>query len=223
LIDLSNGGLSIIMGNLLMQGELATNNNLIGYGLEGLTNSTAELYVINNTMLNKRAASCIFLWIQSGTSVANVSNNIFAGTGTILNGTTTTYSNNYINTNINTINFVDEPNFDYDLNEFSPAVDFGTTLPSAGGTSLAPDKVYVHPTNFDARVVSNGTIDAGAYEYGSNVIPPAATNCENSIEMGDFCVENSDYGVILTAPNGNCYRLKVNNSGALTTEPVDCP
>jgi len=223
LIDISNGGFSIIMGNLLMQGELATNNNLIGYGLEELTNSAAELYVVNNTMLNKRAASCIFLWIQSGTSVANVSNNIFGGTGTIINGTTTSYSNNYINTNINTINFVDEPNFDYNLNEFSPAVDFGTALPSAGGYSFTPDKMYAHPTNFDTRVISNGIIDAGAYEYGSNVIPPAAANCETSIEMGDFCVHDSAYGVILTAPNGNCFRLKVTNSGELTTEPVECP
>lgn len=221
LIDLSNGGFSIIMGNLLMQGELATNNNLIGYGLEGLTNSAAELYVVNNTMVNKRAASCIFVSIQSGTSIANVSNNIFAGTGTIINGSTTTYTNNYINTNINTINFIDEPNFDYKLNEFSPAVDFGTALPSVNGYSLTPNKAYVHPVNFDTRVISNGTIDAGAYEYGNNVISSPA-NCETSIEMGDFCVKDSDYGVILTAPNGSCFRLKVSNSGELITEPVEC-
>jgi len=37
LIDLSNGGETIIMGNLFMQGPDAPNSNLIGYGLEGLT------------------------------------------------------------------------------------------------------------------------------------------------------------------------------------------
>ena len=45
LIDLSNGGFSIILGNLFMQGNNAQNNNLVGYGLEGLTNeSSNELY-----------------------------------------------------------------------------------------------------------------------------------------------------------------------------------
>jgi hypothetical protein len=49
LIDLPNGGFSIIMGNLLMQGSNAQNNNLVGYGLEGLTNTLGEIYFVNNT------------------------------------------------------------------------------------------------------------------------------------------------------------------------------
>ena len=55
LIDLSNGGFSIIMGNLFMQGPNAENNNLVGYGKEGLSNTSAhELYCINNTFVNSR-------------------------------------------------------------------------------------------------------------------------------------------------------------------------
>jgi len=40
---------------------------------------------------------------------------------------------------------------------------------------------------------------------------------------GDVYVDESCHGVILTAPDGNCYRVKVNNSGALVSEMVSCP
>ncbi len=40
---------------------------------------------------------------------------------------------------------------------------------------------------------------------------------------GDVYVDESCHGVILTAPNGSCYRIKVNNDGTLVSEPVDCP
>jgi len=222
LIDLPNGGLSVVLGNLLMQGPVATNNNLIGYGLEGLTNSSSELYVINNSMVNKRAASCIFVWAANGTSVANVSNNIFAGTGTIIQGTATTFSNNYTNTDINALGFVDESNYDYSLTGNSPAINFGTTMSSVGSTSLTPTQSYIHPISFESRVISDGVIDAGAYEFGNNVIPSTPIKDEITIEQGDLLIQDRTYGVVLVAPNGNCYRIKVNNNGGLITESIDC-
>ena len=60
LIDLPNGGFSIVMGNLLMQGNNAQNNNLVGYGLEGLSNTLSEFYFINNTLVNKRNSLVYF-------------------------------------------------------------------------------------------------------------------------------------------------------------------
>ncbi len=55
LIDVSNGGNTVIMGNSLMQGPSAPNKNLIGYGLEGLNNGgDHNLYVVFNTLVNKR-------------------------------------------------------------------------------------------------------------------------------------------------------------------------
>jgi hypothetical protein len=163
LIDLSNGGFSILMGNLFMQGNNAQNNNLVGYGLEGLTNDLYELYFINNTAVNKRTASCIFLDIKEGTSTANIINNIFAGTGTVVKGTPTTMSNNIAESNIDNILFIDELNFDYSFETTSPAVNAGIVVDSVYGYSLVPAFTYVHPTDFKER----GTvleIDAGAIE-----------------------------------------------------------
>lgn len=166
LIDLPNGGFSIVMGNLIMQGNSAVNNNMVGYGLEGLTNSVAELYFINNTLVNKRTASCKFIQLQSGTNVAQIINNIFAGTGTVLDGTSSLMSNNLTQTNIALVQFVDEPNYNYALNATSPAIDIGTNVATVNGYSLVPNQLYSHPVNFLNRTTI-GTIDIGAYEYSS--------------------------------------------------------
>ncbi len=165
LIDLSNGGFTIIMGNLLMQGPNAPNNNLVGFGLEGLSNNEPhELHFINNTLVNKRTASCIFISIQGGTTIANISNNIFAGIGTLVNGTTTTMNNNISDSNIANMLFTDEANYDYNLTANSPSVNSGTPINSVNGFSLTPNKHYEHPINNSSRTLT-GTIDVGAYEY----------------------------------------------------------
>ena len=169
LIDIPNGGLSVIMGNTLMQGPNALNNNMIGYGKEGLSNAGPQaVYIVNNTLVNKRAASCIFLDIQNGASTVMVSNNIMAGIGTMLSGTATSSSNNVVETNISNLYFVDEANYDYHLNSNSPAVNAGATIASQNGINLTPDSAYKHPVDFELRLIT-ATIDAGAYEYESAV------------------------------------------------------
>ena len=168
LIDLSNGGFTIIMGNLLMQGPNAPNNNLVGYGLEGLSNTAPhELHFINNTLVNKRS-SAIFVAIKNGTTTANISNNIFAGIGTLVSGSTTTMSNNITETAIANLLFTDEANYDYSLQENSPGINAGTSLGSVNGVSLTPNKHYIHTANSTTRTTID-VIDAGSYEYGNTL------------------------------------------------------
>ena len=165
LIDLPSGGFSIIMGNSLMQGVNAPNNNMVGYGLEGLSNTLNEVYIINNTFVSKRS-SCLFLHMATGTPVVNISNNIFAGAGSLLNGVATTKTNNFISTSISSLNFVDESNYDYSLEADSPAKDYGVAVSSVNGNSLTPDHSYLHPQSEIGRNKLNA-IDAGAYEYNT--------------------------------------------------------
>ena len=40
---------------------------------------------------------------------------------------------------------------------------------------------------------------------------------------GDLFVQGSVNGIILNSENGNCYKIRVNASGQLITEPVACP
>jgi hypothetical protein len=202
LIDLPNGGLSIVMGNLLMQGELAENNNLVGYGLEGLSNEGPhEFYAVNNTMVNKRVASCIFVQVQAGTEVVNVSNNIFSGTGTVVSGTVTSNAGNLTQTDIGATSFVDEANYDYRLLPNSPAIDQGIEVDPIGSFSLTPDHAYVHPTNTEVRQLVGNAIDAGAYEYG---LPSAVAA---PIAQAPIFYPNPTTGII--SFNGNVERLLV--------------
>ncbi len=166
LIDLPNGGFTIVMGNILMQGQEAINGNAFGYGLEGLINEAPhELYTINNTFVNKRSGAR-FVSVKEGTSVVNLSNNIFAGTGTVLEGTATTFENNVIETNITSLKFLNENNFDYHLTSTSPAIDAGASINDMNGLSLTPDFEYVHQMQSTKRTI-NENIDAGAFEYDS--------------------------------------------------------
>lgn len=50
----------------------------------------------------------------------------------------------------------------------------------------------------------------------------ATQNLVNA-RSGDVYVDESCHGIILTAPNGTCYRIKVNNDGTLVSEAVGCP
>jgi len=66
LIDLPNGGMSIIQGNYLEQGPLAENINFIGYGLEGYYDAAFNhLYVNHNTLVNLKTTNGLFLHIAS--------------------------------------------------------------------------------------------------------------------------------------------------------------
>ncbi len=170
LIDLPNGGPAVVVGNLLMQGNNAPNNNLVGYGLEGLSSPVPhDLYFVNNTCVNKSLASCRFLQVQSGTSLVHYTNNIFTGGGTILTGSasSTTVEGNVIDATISNLKFTDEPNYDYHLESGSPAIDAGEPQTNAHGFSLTPTHSYKHKAQQETRTLEGLKIDAGAYEQGS--------------------------------------------------------
>jgi hypothetical protein len=159
-IDLPNGGLSYIVGNLLQQGPLNENPILVTYGEEGLLRPNHTLYVVNNTFVND-ASGGTFVFVQGG-STATVQNNLLVGPGTAVSGTATQTSNLKINTAA--ANFVDIGIFDYRPTAATPGIDQGTAPGLGGAFDLTPIYQYVHPTNREPRPVRNA-IDIGAYEY----------------------------------------------------------
>jgi len=165
LIDLPNGGKSLIMGNLLMQGPNAENKNLIGFGLEGLNNPAPhEIYVTNNTVVNKRTASpAVFLDFPT-INFSLVSNNIFAAVGVIATSPISDMQANLIESEIADVLLTDEANYDYTLQATSPAADMGANLGSMGGYLLTPEHSYLHVAQEAGRSIANGQIDIGAYE-----------------------------------------------------------
>lgn len=52
---------------------------------------------------------------------------------------------------------------------------------------------------------------------------PCASNAQITADAGDVYVEDACHGLILTSPNGTCYRVRVDDGGNLVTEAVNCP
>jgi len=166
-LDLPNLGLSLVLGNLIEQGENSQNPSLLSYGLEGTApgNPKHELYVINNTFVNDRANGGTFVNLGAAVDVpARLQNNIFAGPGTITNQASAVSTSNFSGGDAR---FISREGFDYTLGADSPCIDRGTALGMAGGgIALTPEWQYVHPASARARV-GVGTIDIGAYEFGA--------------------------------------------------------
>jgi hypothetical protein len=169
-IDLPNGGLAVIIGNIIQQGLNGQNSNLVGYGLEGLSNpSPHNLYLVNNTLVNEKPVGN-FVNVAAGTNIYKSYNNIFAGTGSFLSGTPVTLdtAGNKIYSAISSAGFANSAIYDYHLLASSTSVNAGTNAGTASnGFSLTPLSEYVHPANYSVRNIT-GNIDAGAYEYNSS-------------------------------------------------------
>lgn len=95
--------------------------------------------------------------------------------------------------------------------------------------SLNPEFVIFNNDNgliFDEIQISNNAcegaeIDAISFTYTNE--PPCEAEPIVNARSGDVYVDNDCHGVILTSPDGNCFRTKVNNNGELYAEPLDCP
>lgn len=159
-VDLPNGGLSYLIGNLLQQGPAGDNNFIFRYGAEGLAaGATHRVYVVNNTFVNDRQSGT-FVSFVAGTNSASLTNNLFVGNGTVLSGT----AQQTTNLQTNSPGLVDMANYDYRLTAGSAARDAGSASGSGDGYSLVPIEHYLPPHSTEPRIQS-GQIDIGAYEY----------------------------------------------------------
>lgn len=162
-IDIPNGGLTYIVGNLVQQGPNTDNSTVINYGSEGLlAGRTHKLYLVNNTLVNDRSAGGIFINAAGGTSAIQLTNNLFVGTGTDVSGPSAaiTKTTNRLGSSADLVN---QPGYDYHLTGASPAINQGSDPGLANGFDLRPKYHYVHAAKRTARP-GNGNYDIGAYE-----------------------------------------------------------
>jgi hypothetical protein len=159
-IDLSNGGLAFVIGNVIQQGPEAENSGIISYGAEGYKYPVNELYVASNTIVNNRPNGAQFVAVRAGAQSAQVLNNVFSGRGELLRGTGDMRNN----IEMPPSHFVNPAAFDYHLKAQSPAIGRGIDPGSAHGFSLRPVEEYVHKAGKRARSPS-AKLDLGAFEF----------------------------------------------------------
>jgi len=155
-IDLPEGGEALVLGNVIQQGENATNSGIVNYASK-LDPEAGRLYFVHNTVVNDRGSG-IFIRNYS-VRAAHVVNNIFAGRGETLNGLGD-LSGNLVTS---AAGFVDRSAYDYHLTSDSPAIDAGVDVGPAP-FSLTPDSEYAHPAKKRPRR-RLAALDVGAFEY----------------------------------------------------------
>lgn len=164
-IDIPNGGLTYIIGNVIQQGPNTDNSTIISYGAEGMRAGRVDrLHVINNTIVNDYGSGN-FIYANGATLEARLVNNIFVGGGTDISGLSGSFITRTTNLVSNSPGLVNRAAYDYRLTGTSTAINVGSNPGSdTAGFDLRPIFHYVDPGRRAARI-SNGAYDIGAFEY----------------------------------------------------------
>ncbi|MFO0649274.1 MAG: right-handed parallel beta-helix repeat-containing protein [Polyangiales bacterium] len=171
-VDLPNGGLAVLVGNVIEQGTATQNPFMVTFAEEGASNPTQRFYMVNNTLVNNRAGGTYVR--LSGTPTAAITNNLYLGAGTQLTGAATSSHN----LTAMSAWFVDAARFDLHLTATAGAIDMGVdpgAMPAGSTEALLPASQYAHPHGLVARAIAGAALDVGAFEFASSSTPDAGT------------------------------------------------
>jgi hypothetical protein len=159
LIDLSEGGVAVITGNVLQKSFAGENPVFISFAAEGTPYPENALTVANNTFWNSRYKATGIR--NRSSAVAIVANNIFAGAPVLaLEGPGTLVTNlRRAETGLR-----DPRALDFSLEPDSAAIDAGTDLATLDPQLPRPLLEYVHPLGGRERLAVSAP-DLGAYEF----------------------------------------------------------
>lgn len=196
LVDLPNGGRSVLVGNIFHQGGSSASIIAVSFGTVS-GHPSQNLFVVNNTFLNDRIDGVFIRRTSAGRTV--VLNNIFKGPGTILEGHGIVRNNLLVDggsiltrmrefvmrktvapvslfpdgTNIEAerAGFIEAEKLDVRLRADSPARDRGNPPGFGQGLPLVPTEEYRHPRGKADRFIDR-KLDIGAYEFRPAASPP---------------------------------------------------
>jgi hypothetical protein len=179
-LNLSNGGLSYVIGNVIQQGNSTTIPAMLTYAQETPSNPDLHLYVVNNTFVNDRSAGGTAVRVSASADAASIVNNIFVGSGTTVDQSSATKVGNCTPADAK---FVAPASFDYHLQASSPCRDAGVTA----DPSVTPTEQYVYDEGHQVRTVVGSATDAGAFEYA-----PPDSDGDGVPDASDACPTQSD-------------------------------
>jgi hypothetical protein len=165
-IDLPNGGISILLGNTIEQGPNSANGNIIGYGLEGLSNpGPHRLYIVNNTIVNRRSGGSLVHVPSERLDKFVMSNNAL-----VFNGAQAIIGNQEVLNYEANISPDEECFSDYGGNNYT--LEAGCTLINKGKViedregsyTMIPEYEFLKLTKYGPRAMDS-RIDVGAFEY----------------------------------------------------------
>ena len=162
-LEFPNGGLTYVIGNVIVQGTGSENPNMLGYQFEGAAaeNPSHDLFVVNNTFVNMQGGGNFIALDDSVAVPAVARNNVFFGAGNPSNQASAVIEASCTADPL----FVDAASLDFHLGAGSPCAETGIAPGIGDGLDLTPTSQYVHPLGGEGRTTV-GVIDAGAFELG---------------------------------------------------------
>ncbi|HUB98174.1 MAG TPA: hypothetical protein VL993_19780, partial [Stellaceae bacterium] len=173
-IDISQGGLTYIIGNVIQHGAKAQNWAMISYSSEDRPNPVQEVYVASNTFVNEIPDHGVALNLYDhGLTAARMVNNLVTGIdpANLVGDASSkiTLSHNVITASPG---FYDQANRNYHLAAHAAAIGAGVDPGTVHGMSLAPAFEFEFPATGVPRPAL-AHLDAGAYQYqAGQVLPP---------------------------------------------------
>jgi hypothetical protein len=142
-LEFPDGGIAVVLGNIIGQSEETENRHLLSFGAESYFWQRNALYLSHNTLINPLAWTGIFLRVGPGAapSVAAV-NNLLVGEGSLESSGPGQYRNNL---HAQTSDFADLQAFDCALRRHSPLAGRAVDAGSVAGNDLRPRQEYLHP------------------------------------------------------------------------------
>ena len=142
-LEFPNGGIAHVIGNVIEQSKTTENPVIVSFGAEGYKHPANELYLINNTLIDRRVESGYFLAMRPGFNVVKAWNNLLLGKRPLNTGG---IDGEFINNpNVSEDNFVMADRNDFRIRRESPLHRTYRVPEPAHGVSLVPDREYMHP------------------------------------------------------------------------------
>jgi len=104
---------------------------------------------------------------------------------------------------------------------------------SVGGASDAtPTHAFENPGEYEIKVTIETTTgcvlsETMTLEVTEGANDPTCEFCEAlvhvEVDQADLFINDNCYGMIIKSPNGNCFRIKVDDDGTLFSQAIDCP
>jgi hypothetical protein len=141
-LEFPDGGIAVVVGNLIEQGPATENPTIVSFGAESLRLPRNELYLSHNTLVNDRPSGGVFVFARAGNASVVAVNNVSVGPGiwnlqarADLRG----------NVTLKPSDFANPERFDYRLLLRSRAPGNAVGTDSLSPFPLRPTEEYVHP------------------------------------------------------------------------------